>query len=112
MSYVKKANEYIEGVLNGDILACKWVKLACERQKNDLKRAKKVWKYGFDEGKAERICQFVELMPHIKGDWARAKLVNGVLTYPKIELEGWQCFLWMQAGRMLLVQCVWQLYLL
>lgn len=93
MNYLERANTYIDDVLSGEIIACKWVKLACERQKNDLKRAKKGWKYIFDEAKAQRICQFVELMPHIKGDWARPVNRNGRLEYPKLTLEGWQCFL-------------------
>lgn len=92
MNYLERANAYIDDVLSGKIVACKWVKLACERQKNDLKLAKKGWKYRFDEEKARRICQFVELMPHIKGDWARPIHQNGRLIYPKIKLEGWQCF--------------------
>ena len=27
-THTDKANRYIQGVLNGDILACKWIKLA------------------------------------------------------------------------------------
>lgn len=93
MNYLERANAYIDDVLSGEIIACKWTKLACERQKNDLKRAKKGWEYAFDEVKAQRICQFVELMPHIKGDWARPVNRGGRLVYPKLVLEGWQCFL-------------------
>lgn len=93
MDYLKRANDYIDDVLSGAIPACKWIKLACERQKKDLKNNKKAWKYRFDEVKANRICQFVELMPHIKGDWARPVSQNGRLVYPKLKLEGWQCFL-------------------
>ncbi|MGG6430824.1 terminase large subunit domain-containing protein [Acetobacter ghanensis] len=59
---------------------------ACIRQQQDLARAKgKKWPYRFDKDAAERVCRFVELLPHIKGPKAR----NGEL----IELEGWQCFI-------------------
>lgn len=94
MSYVAKANQYIDDVLSGKIPACKWTKLACERQKNDLKRSKtKAFGYKFEPKLANKICYFVELLPHTKGDWARPKMVNGKLTYPKIILEPWQCFI-------------------
>lgn len=81
-SYVKIARKYAEDVLAGKILACHWVKQACQRQLDDLDR--KGWKYRFDEDKASRICQFVELMPHIKGKWAGQT----------IALEPWQCFIY------------------
>jgi phage terminase large subunit-like protein len=34
---------------------------------------------------ADRVCAFAELMPHIKGEWARRK--------ERIKLEDWQCFI-------------------
>lgn len=75
------ARRYAEDVVAGKILACHWVKQACRRQLADLKR--KNWKYRFDEVKANKICYFVELMPHVKGSkWAGKR----------IELEPWQCF--------------------
>ena len=83
--YVAKANSYIEKVLKKEILACKWVKLACKRQKNDLKRAKtdKNFKYHFNEDAANRICAFIEKMPHVKGREWKSKYII---------LEDWQCF--------------------
>lgn len=83
--YIEKAMDYIDGVLDGSIPACKWIRLACQRQIDDLKRAqakKSKWEFVFDPVKAEKICKFVELMPHIKGEWAGSK----------IKLEPWQCF--------------------
>lgn len=59
----------------------KYVALACERQLKDLQR--KRFKYRFDEARAARICKFIELLPHTKGEWA------GRL----IELEPWQIFI-------------------
>lgn len=85
-NYSSIAKKYAEGVVSGKILACKWVKQACRRQLDDLKHAKsKKWEYIFDRKKANRICQFVELMPHVKGSqWAGRK----------IHLEPWQCFIY------------------
>jgi phage terminase large subunit-like protein len=59
----------------------KYVALACERQLKDLKR--KRFAYHFDEVKASRICKFIELLPHTKGEWAGRPIV----------LEPWQIFI-------------------
>lgn len=80
MNYVGQANKYINDVLTGKIVACKFVKQACKRQRNDLKRK---FNYTFDEERANRICRFVELLPHIKGE----------LAGTPIKLEGWQIFI-------------------
>jgi len=83
--HVKTAERYARDVLSGKILACKWVKAACQRQIDDLERSKtdKSWPYRFDADKAEQRCAFVELLPHVKGaQWAGMHIV----------LEPWQCF--------------------
>ena len=61
---VGRANRYIDGVLSGEIPACKWVKLACQRQRNDLADLPG---YHFDAARANKVCRFVESLPHIKG---------------------------------------------
>lgn len=75
-------------MISGEIPACKWVKLACQRQVEDLARpagnlASKTWIWHFDEAKAARVCRFIELLPHIKGKWAT----------PNLRLEAWQVFI-------------------
>jgi phage terminase large subunit-like protein len=71
-------------VLAGKIPACKWVRLACQRQLDDLARpSSNDWLWRFDRKKASRVCAFIELLPHIKGKWAT----------PQIRLEPWQIFL-------------------
>lgn len=90
------ATEYARDVVEGHIVACKWVKLACQRHLNDLDRAAAgEWPYVFNpeltdtSGKeyrpAERVCRFAQLMPHIKGDWAARR--------QRIKLEAWQVFI-------------------
>jgi phage terminase large subunit-like protein len=81
--YVGIAQQYMRDVLAGDIPACKWVRLAVQRQTDDLLRDD--WEWEFDSQIAVRVCAFIELLPHIKGKWAR----EGRL----IELEPWQCFI-------------------
>ncbi|MEF2551999.1 terminase TerL endonuclease subunit [Aurantimonas sp. A2-1-M11] len=84
-SYVGKANRYARDVVAGRILACKWVRLSCQRHLDDLAKQKgKDYPYRFDAAKAEKVCQFLELLPHSKGEWARKGL--------KLQLEPWQCF--------------------
>lgn len=91
MTYADRALRYAEKVVAGGIPACCLHRLACERQVRDLKRSD--WVYRYDAEAANRVCQFIELLPHIKGEWARPKLIDGVMQYPKIKLEDWQCFI-------------------
>src|SRR3990167_5807105 len=49
---------------------CKWVRLAAEREYRDQLRAKGgKWEYYFDPWWANDVCGFVELCPHIEGQW-------------------------------------------
>ena len=83
--HVDAALAYARAVVCGEIPACKYTRQACERQLSDLERPiSESWPWIFDEDRADRPCAFVELLPHIKGKWAR----EGRL----IELEPWQCF--------------------
>ncbi|HFT7679555.1 terminase large subunit [Citrobacter portucalensis] len=80
---VNMANQYARDVLNGKILACRSIKLACQRHFNDLKISlDKDYPYRFDRELAERACRFVQLLPHSSGDLAGQKL----------KLEPWQAF--------------------
>lgn len=85
-SHVAGAEEYIRAVLAGEIPACKWIKAACQRQLDDLARPRSDdWPYEFRPEPAERVCRFIERLPHIKGKWARNR--------ERIRLEGWQQFI-------------------
>lgn len=46
---------------------CKWVRLAAERHLRDLKR--KDWAFEFDEWHANDVCDFIEKLPHVEGQW-------------------------------------------
>lgn len=84
--HVNVANRYARAVVNGGVVACKWVKLACKRHLDDLETAKnKDSKYFFDAEAAEKVCNFVELLPHTKGKWGQKREL--------IKLQPWQSFL-------------------
>lgn len=83
--HLAKANRYIDDVVAGRIPACKYVRQACQRQRDDLQRFKDDQLYYFDEEKASRVCRFIERLPHIKGPKANAREL--------IVLEPWQCFI-------------------
>ncbi len=79
----------------GDILACRWVQRACQRQLDDLARyTGKASPYRFNpklkdskQGRtflpADNLCAFIERLPHVKGPLAGAS----------IQLEPWQVFI-------------------
>ncbi len=70
--YVATAARYAEDMVSGKIPACQWTIKACKRQLGDLERAEsKEFPYRFDREKASRICRFIEMLPHIKGEWAK-----------------------------------------
>ena len=80
---VNLANQYARDVLSGNIVACKYIRLACQRHFDDLKKSlDKDYPYRFDRDLAERACRFVQLLPHSSGD----------LKGQKLKLEMWQSF--------------------
>jgi phage terminase large subunit-like protein len=93
--YAAIATQYARDVVDGRILVCRWVRLAAQRHLNDLDRDAAGGRYTWNpeletaEGKkyrpADRACYFIELLPHIKGDWA----ARG----ERIQLQPWQIFI-------------------
>ncbi len=83
--YEAIARAYVDGVLDGSVVASRFVRLACRRQRDDEGRVNQpafpyVWEprsWGSD------ACWFVECCPHVEGTWER----------PTILLEPWQVFL-------------------
>jgi phage terminase large subunit-like protein len=70
--YASIAQHYAEEVVGGRVIACKYVRLACMRHLNDLKRVPDdTFEYRFSAKKAARICAFGEELPHVKGKWAK-----------------------------------------
>lgn len=82
-NYIKIAEDYCKKVINKEIIACDYVIRACQRQVDDLKKDK--FRYKFDKKKAVAVCEFIELMPHVKGEWANRNEL--------LKLEPWQIFI-------------------
>lgn len=81
---VNVANQYARDVLSGKIRACKYIRLACQRHFDDLKKSLDTnYLYTFNRDLAERACRFVQLLPHSSGD----------LKGQKLKLEPWQAFI-------------------
>jgi phage terminase large subunit-like protein len=73
-------------VVDGRILACHWVRLACQRHLNDLAAAQlPTYAYSFDDARSNRVCEFLEGLPHVKGSWAAQR--------EDITLQPWQTFI-------------------
>ena len=94
LNYSEAARKYAQAVVAGDILTCKWVQRACQRQLNDLAKFKgKASPYQFNpkltdkDGRefhpADNLCAFIERLPHVKGP----------LAGETIKLEPWQVFI-------------------
>ena len=75
------AEQYVDDVLAGKQVACKWVRLACERHRRDLDNGKERGLH-FDEATAKTAIAFFRLLKHSKGEWAGRSLI----------LEPWQQF--------------------
>ena len=84
--YAAIARRYAANVVKGKIDACLYVRQACKRHLDGLKSQRSTsYPYRLDVEKAAKVCRFVELMPHIKGKWAR--------NHEKLALEPWQVFI-------------------
>lgn len=81
MAIEMMAERYVEDVLAGRQVACKWVRLACERHVRDLETGAErgLW---FDARAAQVVIAFFSLLKHSKGEWAGRPVV----------LEPWQQF--------------------
>ncbi|MCP5629173.1 terminase large subunit, partial [Klebsiella pneumoniae] len=81
---VNVANKYARDIIDGKIVACRAIRLACQRHFDDLKKSlDNNYPYRFDRDLAERACRFVQKLPHSSGDLAGQKL----------KLEPWQSFI-------------------
>ena len=90
MPYSQVATTYAEQVVAGTIPACKWIKLAAARHIENLNR--KDFEFHFCEEAADRACEFIELLPHVKGKWAAHREL--------LKLQPWQVFIVCQHLRM------------
>ena len=73
-----ETTDYAKAVVTGKIPCCRYVKLACQRHLDDLKRTD-VW---FDPAAARRFFRYCRLLHHYKGP----------LRGEVIELSPWEKF--------------------
>ena len=79
------AANYARDVVHGRLPAGKHVRIQARRYLDELKlQRKRDFPFRFDVEKANRVCRFIERLPHSKGKWAAKKEL--------IRLEPWQVF--------------------
>lgn len=84
------ATEYTDKVIAGEIVAGKKIKQAARRYRRDLKNSKKrkdPFPYYFDEDKANKAIEFVEMMPARDGSPLKLELFQKWIVS---ELFGWR----------------------
>lgn len=89
--FVKIATKYAREICNGKIPACKLTKQSCERYLKDLKR-KRGFDYRLDADKANRVCKFLQTLPHTKGRWASRHellVLSPWQVFATVNLFGW-----------------------
>ncbi len=95
--YLALARGYEDAILDGSIVACKWVKLACERNRKDRARqGARGFPYEIDVERATRVCLCIEQLPHVKGSQDARVLGYDDEKRPiwnTITLEPWQCWI-------------------
>ena len=83
--HVEAAEAYARAVVAGEVPACRFVILACKRHLEGLEREHDpAYPYRLDRKAAAKVCRFLELLPHVKGKWARERA--------RLKLERWQAF--------------------
>lgn len=78
---MKVWTKYAQDVIAGRIVACRWVRHACERHMTDLRDGPKRG-LRFDEDAAQHVIDFFAWLKHSKGEWAGQT----------VTLEAWQQF--------------------
>lgn len=78
--------QYAQDVLSGRIVACRYVKLACQRFLDDLQHGEARGIY-FDVDAAQHAVDFFGFLRHTKGAWAKQVETSGFVLAP------WQVFI-------------------
>lgn len=68
------AERYVDEVLTGKQVACRWVRLACERHRRDLETGHERGLY-FDHAAAKVAIAFFSVLRHWKGEWGGRPIV-------------------------------------
>ncbi|MGC1418339.1 MAG: terminase TerL endonuclease subunit [Candidatus Acidiferrum sp.] len=99
--FVAMGRKYAGDVIAGRLPACQWIKLACQRSQRDLARQEDpAYPYRFDEKRAQRVCQFVSSLKHVK-DSIQTRADERIVIQPWqawviTEIFGW---VWKDSGK-------------
>jgi phage terminase large subunit-like protein len=95
LSYLERARGYVLRVVSGEEAAGEYERLYCEQfLRDEARQGSLEFPYWLDEAAGSRACQFIELLPHIKGAWA--KKAEGEDVGQTLRLEGWQALFVLQ----------------
>lgn len=83
------AERYVDDVLSGRQVACRWVRLACERHRKDLETGHERGLY-FDDTAAKVAIAFFAVVRHWKGEWAG----KPISLEPAQQFWVWSLFGW------------------
>lgn len=86
------AEQYVDDVISGHQVACRWVRLACERHRRDSETGHErgLW---FDEQAAKVAIVFFSVLHHWKGEWAG----QPIKLEPAQQFWLWSLFGWKRA---------------
>ena len=87
------AETYIDNVIAGRQVACKWVRLACERHRRDLLTAHDRGLH-FNPDAAQYMLNIARFTRHSTGEWAR----QPVVLEPWQQANFWMLFGWKREG--------------
>lgn len=95
LTHLDRARAYAFRVANGEEVAGRYERLYCEQFILEWgKQGTLEFPYVFDANAGTRACTFIELLPHIKGEWAKKK--DGADHGERIKLEPWQALFVLQ----------------
>jgi len=87
-NFAQRALQYAESVIEGETPAGKLVINACQRFVDDLERDDLT----LDVDKAQKWCEFLEKLPHVKGKWAAKKelfVLSPWQIFCVVNIYGW-----------------------
>jgi len=85
-----RVTQYALDVVKGKIVAGRYVRLACQRHLDDLKKSKGTsYKYEFDEDKANHIIDFAETLTLVEGTEETQLILEPFQAFILGSLNGW-----------------------
>ncbi|MCY6957950.1 terminase large subunit [Clostridium brassicae] len=87
---IDRVTKYAKDVVEGRVIAGKYVKLACQRHLDDLEKSKlAVYKYEFDIEKSLKIIEFAETLTIAEGEEETPVKLEGFQDFILGSINGW-----------------------